>query len=71
MIADRAILSCDNIPFPRNRRFVGRSAVLEELEQKLLVNKECQRVAVVGLGGIGKANANFSDMAGNRPCQKF
>ena len=28
--------------------------MLEELTQKLLVNKECQRVALVGLGGIGK-----------------
>jgi hypothetical protein len=28
--------------------------VLKELTQKLLVNKECQKVAVVGLGGIGK-----------------
>ena len=43
-----------NIPFPRNRRFVGRSRVLEELTQKLLVNKDCQKVALVGLGGIGK-----------------
>ena len=28
--------------------------MLKELTQKLLVNKECQRVALVGLGGIGK-----------------
>jgi tetratricopeptide (TPR) repeat protein len=42
------------IPFLRNRRFVGRSAILEELEQSLLVGQEHQRMAIVGLGGIGK-----------------
>jgi tetratricopeptide (TPR) repeat protein len=42
------------LPFSRNRRFVGRSDELEELRQKLLVNKECQKIAVIGLGGIGK-----------------
>src|ERR1700733_13390795 len=43
-----------SIPFPRNRRFVGRGAVLEELEQILFINKESQHIALVGLGGIGK-----------------
>src|SRR5947209_5825777 len=42
------------IPFPRNKRFIGRSAILKELTQKLLESKECQRLAIVGLGGIGK-----------------
>jgi tetratricopeptide (TPR) repeat protein len=42
------------LPHSRNRRFVGRSAELDELMQKLLVNKECQKMALVGLGGIGK-----------------
>src|ERR1700750_3334582 len=42
------------IPFPPNRQFVGRSAELDILKQKLLVTKDCQKVAISGLGGIGK-----------------
>ena len=53
-MVERTLPPSYNIPFPRNRKFVGRSKILEELTQKLLVNKECQRVAIVGLGGIGK-----------------
>jgi tetratricopeptide (TPR) repeat protein len=51
---DHAPSSFYTIPFPKNRRFVGRHAVLGELEDKLLTNKTCQKMAVVGLGGIGK-----------------
>ena len=40
--------------FQRNRQFVGRRAELDTLKQKLLVNKDCQKVAISGLGGIGK-----------------
>ncbi|MCJ1309581.1 hypothetical protein MMC25_003241, partial [Agyrium rufum] len=42
------------LPFSKNRRFVGRHDELQELQQKLLVDKECQKIAIVGLGGIGK-----------------
>lgn len=42
------------LPFLRNRKFVGRIAELDTLKQKLLVKKDCQRVAISGLGGIGK-----------------
>jgi tetratricopeptide (TPR) repeat protein len=42
------------IPFPRNRRFIGRSTILEKLEQKLFIDQDTQQVALVGLGGIGK-----------------
>ena len=42
------------LPFQRNRQFVGRSEELETLKQKLLVNKDCQKVTISGLGGIGK-----------------
>ena len=31
--------------------------MLQEITQKLLVNKECQRMAIVGLGGIGKTDS--------------
>lgn len=33
---------------------MGRSAELKTLIQSLLVNKECQKMAIVGLGGVGK-----------------
>lgn len=42
------------LPFSRNRRFIGRGNELRELQQKLLDKQECQKIAVVGLGGIGK-----------------
>ncbi|KAL8748675.1 MAG: hypothetical protein Q9184_007152 [Pyrenodesmia sp. 2 TL-2023] len=42
------------IPFLRNRRFIGRTKKLKELEEKLIISSHCQRLALVGLGGIGK-----------------
>lgn len=42
------------LPFPRNHRFVGRKHELQELRQKLLIDKECQKIAIVGLSGLGK-----------------
>ncbi|KAI0549182.1 hypothetical protein F4679DRAFT_584757 [Xylaria curta] len=42
------------IPLSRNRRFTGRNNILGELKDKLFVGKECQKLAVVGLGGVGK-----------------
>jgi hypothetical protein len=42
------------LPFLKNRRFVGRHDELHELQQKLLIKKDCQQIAVVGLGGVGK-----------------
>ncbi|KOC13590.1 kinesin light chain, partial [Aspergillus flavus AF70] len=42
------------LPLKRNHKFIGRNAELNTLKQKLLVNKDCQRVALSGLGGIGK-----------------
>ncbi|KAI2626550.1 hypothetical protein GGR54DRAFT_591476 [Hypoxylon sp. NC1633] len=46
--------SCYSIPFPRNSRFSGRDAILNEIRERLFIQKECQRLAVVGLGGVGK-----------------
>ncbi|KAI9714540.1 MAG: hypothetical protein M1820_000502 [Bogoriella megaspora] len=40
--------------FPPNSRLVGRSSELDTLKQKLLVDKDCQKIALVGLGGISK-----------------
>ncbi|KAI0184731.1 hypothetical protein EV127DRAFT_443312 [Xylaria flabelliformis] len=45
---------CYYIPLSRNRRFTGRNSILGELKDKLFVGKECQKLAVVGLGGVGK-----------------
>ncbi|KAI7216798.1 purine and uridine phosphorylase [Hortaea werneckii] len=42
------------IPFTQNRQFTGRTEELEILEQKLFGEQDCQQLAVVGLGGIGK-----------------
>ncbi|KAF5624062.1 hypothetical protein F25303_11630 [Fusarium sp. NRRL 25303] len=41
------------VPFLKNDLFVGRDDVLTEL-QGLLFNRGCRKVALVGLGGIGK-----------------
>jgi tetratricopeptide (TPR) repeat protein len=42
------------IPLAWNKKFTGRERELEALEQKLFVEQDCQKIAVVGLGGIGK-----------------
>ncbi|KAI8711509.1 NB-ARC domain-containing protein [Fusarium sp. LHS14.1] len=43
-----------HVPFSINRQFVGRTEVLQELQSKLFDGEEFQRVALTGLGGIGK-----------------
>lgn len=40
--------------------FVGRIAELDELYRRLFVDKECQSMAVYGLGGIGKTQIALS-----------
>jgi tetratricopeptide (TPR) repeat protein len=42
------------IPFPKNRYFVGRTDELDILKQRLMVNQDCQKISIVGLGGTGK-----------------
>ncbi|KAF4475083.1 Kinesin light chain [Colletotrichum fructicola Nara gc5] len=42
-----------SIPFPDNKGFVGRSETLQVLHS-ILFRDKCQRVALCGLGGIGK-----------------
>jgi tetratricopeptide (TPR) repeat protein len=42
------------VPVRRNPDFVGRKSQLEELDARLSSDEVCQRVAVVGLGGVGK-----------------
>ncbi|KAJ3335934.1 hypothetical protein HDU93_004046 [Gonapodya sp. JEL0774] len=57
-IADRFQLDTHKssyyIPFLPNKQFVGRNAELEKLTRKLFDNQECQKVALIGLGGAGK-----------------
>ncbi|KAI9715644.1 MAG: hypothetical protein M1812_005796 [Candelaria pacifica] len=50
----RTTISHYSIPFLRNRRFIGRTKKLKELEEKLIVSNDCQKLALVGLGGVGK-----------------
>ncbi|KAH8730737.1 TPR repeat protein, partial [Phaeosphaeriaceae sp. PMI808] len=42
------------IRFPKNKKFVGRRAELQLLQQRLMVDKDCQNLSIVGLGGTGK-----------------
>lgn len=45
------------VPLGRNRAFVGRDAILDELMRTVppqADSQDCQRVAIEGLGGIGK-----------------
>ncbi|KAJ4298062.1 hypothetical protein N0V90_005961 [Kalmusia sp. IMI 367209] len=47
----RAIYS---IPFLKNLAFVGREAELDVLKEKLMVDRTCRKLSIVGLGGTGK-----------------
>ena len=42
------------VPFERNATFVGRELEIAELEEKLASDNDCPRVALYGLGGVGK-----------------
>lgn len=53
-VAGQACTVLKYLPFPRNRQFFGRTTELEAIERTLFVEQDCQQVAVVGLGGIGK-----------------
>ncbi|KAF2798308.1 hypothetical protein K505DRAFT_110599, partial [Melanomma pulvis-pyrius CBS 109.77] len=45
---------CWSVPLPRNNHFVSRGSQLHELESKLSGETHCSKVAVIGLGGVGK-----------------
>ncbi|KAI1774882.1 TPR-like protein [Hypoxylon cercidicola] len=47
-------LSCHYIPLARNNQFSGRKGILDELQKRLFVRKDCRKLAVFGLGGVGK-----------------
>ncbi|OCK75506.1 putative kinesin light chain, partial [Lepidopterella palustris CBS 459.81] len=42
------------VPFERNAHFVGCDSQIKELEAKLFAEDRCQKVAIYGLGGVGK-----------------
>ena len=42
------------VPLLRNRCFVGRESKLAELEQRCFTDNETQKLAIFGLGGVGK-----------------
>ena len=42
------------MPFERNSRFTGRTSELSKLEEWLFIGEQTIRVAITGLGGIGK-----------------
>jgi hypothetical protein len=42
------------IPFPKNRYFVGRRNELDVLKQRLITERDCHKMSIVGLSGIGK-----------------
>lgn len=46
--------ACWSVPLTRNHRCVGRISQLNELEAKLFIKGYCRRVAIIGLGGVGK-----------------
>ncbi|KAN0066833.1 hypothetical protein V8E54_015005 [Elaphomyces granulatus] len=46
---------CWMVPFNRNPRFLGRHNEIVELEQKILnINNQVRKIAITGLGGVGK-----------------
>ena len=46
------------VPFDHLQTFVGRRDEIETLEAKLFQPNGCQTVAVLGLGGVAKAESH-------------
>jgi len=42
------------VPFERNPRFTGRGSQLAQLEEKLFAKDYTTKIAITGLGGVGK-----------------
>ena len=42
------------VPFQRNPHFVDRSAEIAQVDAMLSGETRCERVAIIGLGGVGK-----------------
>ena len=41
------------LPYDKDKDFVGRNNVIQEVQSKLLESETHSRVAIVGLGGVG------------------
>ncbi|KAI5460662.1 hypothetical protein BGZ63DRAFT_249617 [Mariannaea sp. PMI_226] len=54
-IRDKVYEPCYYIPLTRNIRFTGRASILNALEEKFFGQDQTQKVALVGLGGVGKS----------------
>ncbi|KAI1822513.1 hypothetical protein F4861DRAFT_385871 [Xylaria intraflava] len=48
------------LPFLKNKSFTGRAPVLDQIKERLFISKECQKLAVFGLGGVGKTQVALS-----------
>lgn len=46
--------ACWNVPFGRNRQFVGQTSHLNRLENALFTERQPPEIAITGLGGVGK-----------------
>ncbi|KAF4951691.1 hypothetical protein FGADI_7285 [Fusarium gaditjirri] len=51
---DKVCESYYHIPFTKNPRFTGRTTILSALEDKFFGPDQGQKMALVGLGGVGK-----------------
>ncbi|QYT04784.1 hypothetical protein H0G86_011686 [Trichoderma simmonsii] len=54
---DRPRAPCWTVPFGRNKDFVGRESILDQLLDMISPNEDeddCQRTVISGLGGVGK-----------------
>ncbi|KAF5136426.1 Regulatory protein AfsR [Metarhizium anisopliae] len=51
---DRTQKSCYHIELAKNNQFTGRNSILEAIEQKFFGKDQSQRIALAGLGGVGK-----------------
>ncbi|KAM3449120.1 hypothetical protein NHJ6243_010021, partial [Beauveria neobassiana] len=45
---------CYHVQLAKNPRFTGRTSILNKLEESFFGNNSSQKVALVGLGGVGK-----------------
>ncbi|KAH7012213.1 uncharacterized protein B0I36DRAFT_300066 [Microdochium trichocladiopsis] len=70
MRSNESALPCYYIQLPQNARFTGRNTILDALKQAFFAREETRRMALVGLGGIGKTQIALRfayDIKASRP----